>query len=118
MKKQQQRNNKGQFIKGGGGGPGRPTRDTEKAYIEAAMSQCDPETWGQIVAQAVKDCLDPHPIVRKDARNFMLKVLHGNSPSILMQYASFTALTDEQQSDEYSQKLADRISRMLEVETV
>jgi len=45
----------GRFIPGNPGGPGRPRRDTERAYLAAISEACSPETWREIVARAVAD---------------------------------------------------------------
>jgi hypothetical protein len=43
----------GRFLKGGGGGPGRPCRETEQAYFNAFTSACSPEDLAAVVATMV-----------------------------------------------------------------
>jgi len=45
----------GQFAEGNPGGPGRPRRATERAYLAALSDACPPETWREIVERAVAD---------------------------------------------------------------
>jgi hypothetical protein len=45
----------GTFAPGNEGGPGRPKRQTESAYMAVVMSQCPLEVWGEIVGKAVTD---------------------------------------------------------------
>ena len=40
--------NGGQFQKGNPGGPGRPKRATEGAYLRALTDACPPDTWREI----------------------------------------------------------------------
>lgn len=108
-----QRNNKGHFIKGNQGGPGRPPRTTETEYLDAAMSNCSPEKWGEIVEIAVNDCFHSNASVRNNARNFILKVLYGNSPNVLLQYANIINSESEGEPNHYRQSLADRMERYL-----
>ena len=43
----------GRFAPGNAGGPGRPRRATERAYLDALTEACPPETWKLIVESAV-----------------------------------------------------------------
>lgn len=47
------RNDKGQFIPGSGGGPGRPKRRTEEQYLDAMISRVTVKDWREIVDKAV-----------------------------------------------------------------
>jgi hypothetical protein len=47
----------GQFAHGNPGGPGRPRRATERAYLAALSDACPPETWRAIVERAVADAM-------------------------------------------------------------
>ena len=49
------RNEKGQFVDGNPGGPGRPARDSDLEYMRTLAESCDLQTWREIVARAVKD---------------------------------------------------------------
>lgn len=81
------RDNKGRFMVGSKGGPGRPPSQTEREYLEATLAACSVADWARIVKKAVEDCEHEDHKVRASARNFLLRALHGNSPSVLLQYA-------------------------------
>lgn len=49
------RDTKGRFAEGNSGGPGRPKRATETAYMSVVMQECDFDAWREIVAKAVQD---------------------------------------------------------------
>ena len=49
------RDQAGRFASGNRGGPGRPRRVTERAYLAAISEACPPDVWQEIVAQAVQD---------------------------------------------------------------
>ena len=49
-----ERDKGGRFTPGNAGGPGRPRRATERDYLRAMAEACPPETWRQIVEQAVQ----------------------------------------------------------------
>ncbi len=92
------RDNKGRFLTGHKGGPGRPPIETERAYMDATIAACTPTDWARVVKQAVDDSLNDDPKVKNAARNFLLKALLGSSPDILMQFANIE-LTDRASSD-------------------
>jgi hypothetical protein len=54
-KKTEGRKADGTFTAGNTGGPGRPPRATEMAYMRATMDGCSPADWQAIVAKAVED---------------------------------------------------------------
>ena len=45
----------GRFTEGNDGGPGRPSRATERAYLDATIGAVDLDDWRAIVARAVTD---------------------------------------------------------------
>lgn len=49
------RDQTGRFAPGNAGGPGRPRRATERAYLATISEACPPDTWREIVAKAVDD---------------------------------------------------------------
>ena len=49
------RNPNGTFAEGNPGGPGRPSRATERQYMAVVMAACDLDTWQAIVERAVAD---------------------------------------------------------------
>lgn len=48
-----ERNDKGQFVPGSGGGPGRPKRRTEDQYLDATIARVTIKDWREIVDKAV-----------------------------------------------------------------
>ncbi len=49
------RDRAGRFATGNQGGPGRPRRATERAYLAAISEACPQDAWREIVARAVAD---------------------------------------------------------------
>ncbi len=47
------RDNVGRFAPGNTGGPGRPRRETERAYLAVISEACPLETWREIVLSTV-----------------------------------------------------------------
>jgi len=45
----------GRFAPGNSGGPGRPRRATERAYLAVISEACPQDAWREIVARAVAD---------------------------------------------------------------
>lgn len=66
-----QRDDKGQFVEGNGGGPGRPPREREVKYLQSLTERVTLESWEAIVDQAITDALagDRH------ARDWLSKYL-------------------------------------------
>ena len=52
------------FEKGNPGGPGRPKRQTEAAYLSVMMAACPLDTWGEIVDTAVANAKAGDPAAR------------------------------------------------------
>jgi len=52
------------FEKGNAGGPGRPKRQTEAAYLSVMMAACSLETWRDIVDAAVTHAKAGDPAAR------------------------------------------------------
>ena len=50
-----QRNEKGQFVKGWQGGPGRPPRETERAYLAAFFQACGPDDLADVVSVVLRE---------------------------------------------------------------
>ena len=49
------RDKNGRFVKGYEGGPGRPKRSTERAYLDIIASVCTPDVWKDVVNKAIED---------------------------------------------------------------
>ena len=47
------RDNKGRFVKGNPGGPGRPSRASEQEYLDMLKDRIPPERWAQMVERLI-----------------------------------------------------------------
>jgi hypothetical protein len=74
------RDDKGRFLKGNAGGPGRPQRETERAYLTALVGVVSLRAWRAICKQAVADARagDRH------AREWLGRYLIGNVEAELL----------------------------------
>jgi hypothetical protein len=62
----------GRFAAGNAGGPGRPRREVERAYVDATIAAVPIDEWGEIVKQAVVDAKAGDGV----ARAWLSKVLN------------------------------------------
>jgi hypothetical protein len=60
-----ERNEKGQFVKGYKGGPGRPKKTREERYLEITKSAVTFDMWKKIVTRAASDALRGDAQARK-----------------------------------------------------
>jgi len=65
------RDEKGRFVKGHPGGPGRPSRDVELEYLAVTQQGCTPQEWLVIVKRAKADAMAGDG----NARAFLAKYL-------------------------------------------
>jgi hypothetical protein len=72
------RDDRGKFIAGNSGGPGRPSRQTEAAYLAELKSVCPLEVWREIVSQVVDDARKGNV----KAREFLARYFLTNAPSL------------------------------------
>jgi hypothetical protein len=72
------RSTNGRFSRGNAGGPGRPPRKIEAAYLQATMLACSLGDWGAIVRRAVADAKRGND----KARDWLSKYLLGNPESV------------------------------------
>jgi hypothetical protein len=79
----------GQFAAGNAGGPGRPRRATERAYLTALSDACTPETWREIIDRAVADA---------KAREWLAGYLVGKPANIAVTVHGI-AVEEEAESD-------------------
>jgi hypothetical protein len=70
------RSENGRFAPGNAGGPGRPRKLVERAYLEFAANACTPEDWVAIVDRAVEDAKAGDA----RARSWLTKILVGDDP--------------------------------------
>jgi hypothetical protein len=66
----------GRFAAGNLGGPGRPRREVERAYVDATIAAVPIDAWGEIVTQAVVDAKAGDGV----ARAWLSKVLGIDAP--------------------------------------
>jgi hypothetical protein len=66
----------GRFAAGNLGGPGRPRRDVERAYVDATVAAVPIDAWSEIVSQAVADAKAGDGV----ARAWLSKVLGIDAP--------------------------------------
>src|SRR5262249_47563303 len=71
----------GRFQKGNAGGPGRPRRETERAYLDATISGCSVAQWTLIVKRAVADAKKGNAC----ARRWLSDILLGRDPVAMRQ---------------------------------
>ena len=66
------RNSNGTFAEGNPGGPGRPSRATERQYMAVVMAACDLDTWQAIVERAVADARNGDGTARAWLASYLL----------------------------------------------
>ena len=72
----EERNERGQFVAGNGGGPGRPRRPIEREYIAALSDTISLDDWRAIVSKAKTLALAGD----SKAREWIAKYLLGETP--------------------------------------
>lgn len=68
------RDKNGRFIKGDSGGPGRPSKATERQYWTVAKTACTLDQWQVIITRAIQDASDGD----RHARKWLSDLLVGN----------------------------------------
>jgi hypothetical protein len=66
------RDDNGKFIKGNGGGPGRPKRDKESAYLEIMRAIVTDKKWRSIVQKAADKAEHGDAIARKWLADYLI----------------------------------------------
>ena len=66
------RNEKGQFIKGNGGGPGRPKKEREERFYEITLEACTYDDWRAIVKKAVDQAKKGDQAARKFLADYLI----------------------------------------------
>lgn len=72
----------GKFAEGNKGGPGRPKRVTERAYLDIIISECPPDTWREIVQAAVRDARTGDAKAREWLASFLIGKPDGVAPTL------------------------------------
>lgn len=81
------RDEKGQFVKGHAGGPGRPRRVVEATYMRALRDAMSPEDFGRVVAKALEQALQGD----STARAWLGRYALGADPPSLLRLAAVEA---------------------------
>lgn len=76
------RDGRGRFAVGNAGGPGRPRRDAEAAYLEAMAEACPLERWRAIVGRAVADAEGGDAKARDWLVGYLLGKPAGEAPTL------------------------------------
>jgi len=66
------RNDKGQFVKGNSGGPGRPKKEREEKFLEITQSACTYSDWRKIIKRAVEQAKRGDSRARKFLADYLL----------------------------------------------
>ena len=67
-----ERNDKGQFVPGSGGGPGRPKRRTEDEYLDAMLSRVTLKDWREVVDKAISQAKRGDSLARQWLTNYII----------------------------------------------
>jgi hypothetical protein len=89
------RDEKGRFVKGNPGGPGRPTKEREQKYYEYAMNTVTFKEWQDIIKKAVTDAKRGDASARKWLSDYLApqnqRIEHtgadGEELKIVIEYA-------------------------------
>jgi len=76
------RDERGRFAPGNAGGPGRPRRDTERAYLSMLAEACPLERWRAIVQRAVADAAGGDAKAREWLSTYLLGKPAGEAPTL------------------------------------
>lgn len=67
-----ERDENGKFIKGNGGGPGRPKKEREERFYEITLSTVGFEDWKAIIQKAVKQAKSGDSNARKFLADYIM----------------------------------------------
>ena len=97
-----QRGRGGRFAQGNSGGPGRPRRATESAYLQATVSACSVDDWQGIVAAAVQEAKEGDRYAREWLARYLIGEPDTTAPNLT------TAGADDEQGFD---RVADELER-------
>ena len=89
-----QRDCQGRFVHGNQGGPGRPPRPTETAYLSALMDACPPATWRQVCNRAVQDAQNGDSRARDWLARYLVGEPAQSAPSLVVALTQAITGTD------------------------
>lgn len=67
-----ERNDKGRFVNGNGGGPGRPKRATEEKFLDALIGSVTMKDWKEIVAAHIRRAKRGDPFSTKWLSDYVI----------------------------------------------
>lgn len=73
MSKSDERDENGRFLVGNSGGPGRPSRQTEREYLMSLVGRVTLDDWSEIVGKAVEDAKAGDGTARKWLSEWLLR---------------------------------------------
>lgn len=97
------RNQDGRFAPGNAGGPGRPRRATEQAYLLATLNACPLEAWEEIVLAAVEAAKSGDWKAREWLSGYLLGEVKAPSPT-----PTAALVSDEMGGDEVARQARKR----------
>ena len=89
------RDKNGRFVKGYEGGPGRPKRSTERAYLEIMTSVCTPDVWKDVVSKAVEDAQKGDIKAREWLSSYLIGKPEQTAPTLKQMAIDEAAGVDE-----------------------
>jgi hypothetical protein len=102
-----ERDSRGHFLPGNGGGPGRPRRSVEASYVRAITSAVPPRTVTAILRKLVARALDGDGDVK--AALAVVKCVLGNDPPAVVELAEkLKELEADIEADRQEQQQAQR----------
>jgi hypothetical protein len=91
------RDEKGRFIKGNGGGPGRPSKEREVLYYDILITAVTTDRWRKIIGKAIEQAIRGDSVARKWLADYLIgapiqKLEHagkdGDNLKILVEYVN------------------------------
>jgi hypothetical protein len=73
------------FQKGNPGGPGRPKREVERAYLDATLASVSPSDWQKVVAKALQDAKNGDAAARAWLSKYLLPQDTGDAFKTLLE---------------------------------
>jgi hypothetical protein len=67
-----ERDERGRFVRGNRASPGRPSRRTETAYLNATAQQVSMSQWHEVVGRALEDARDGDPQARRWLADYLI----------------------------------------------
>jgi len=90
-----QRDEKGQFVKGGKGGPGRPKKKREERYYQIALSAVSFKEWRKIIKKAAEQAARGDATARRFLADYLVGK-PGESLDITSGGEPLDKMTDEE----------------------